>query len=86
MQHGYLELKLAHELFKKAPDTLNEAEQARLGEIAGKQARLEQRILSSAAAARASRNSRARAIPSATIADPSSFTATVRCSRSSNAR
>jgi len=51
MQHGYLELKLAHELFKKAPDTLSEAEQARLGEVAGKQARLEQRILASATAA-----------------------------------
>ncbi|WP_310494338.1 nitrogen fixation protein NifM [Dechloromonas sp.] len=51
MQHGYLELKLAHELFKKAPDTLSEAEQARLGEVAGKQARLEQRILASTTAA-----------------------------------
>jgi peptidylprolyl isomerase/peptidyl-prolyl cis-trans isomerase C len=51
MQHGYLELKLAHELFNKAPDTLSEAEQARLGEVAGKQARLEQRILASATAA-----------------------------------
>lgn len=51
MQHGYLELKLAHELFKKAPDTLSEAEQARLGEVAGKQAHLEQRILASATAA-----------------------------------
>ncbi|UCV24324.1 nitrogen fixation protein NifM [Ferribacterium limneticum] len=51
MQHGYLELKLAHELFKKAPDTLSEAEQARLDEVAGKQARLEQRILASITAA-----------------------------------
>ncbi|MBS1145307.1 MAG: nifM [Proteobacteria bacterium] len=51
MLNSYLELKLAHELFKKAPGTLSEAEQARLGEIAGKQARLEQRILASAAAA-----------------------------------
>ncbi|MGB4062867.1 MAG: nitrogen fixation protein NifM [Azonexus sp.] len=51
MQHGYLELKLAHELFKKAPDTLSEAEQARLDEVASKQARLEQRILASATAA-----------------------------------
>ncbi len=51
MQHGYLELKLAHELFKKAPGTLSEAEQARLGEVANKHARLEQRILASAAAA-----------------------------------
>jgi phosphoribosylanthranilate isomerase len=51
MLDGYLELKLAHELFQKAPDTLNDAEQARLGKIAGKQARLEQRILASAAAA-----------------------------------
>jgi peptidylprolyl isomerase/peptidyl-prolyl cis-trans isomerase C len=52
MQLGYLELKLAHELFKKAPDTLSESELSRLGEIAGKQARLEQNILASAAAAR----------------------------------
>ncbi|WP_162888623.1 nitrogen fixation protein NifM [Dechloromonas sp. HYN0024] len=51
MQNGYLELKLAHELFKKAPDTLSEAELARLGEVAGKQARLEQRILASTEAA-----------------------------------
>lgn len=51
MLNGYLELKLAHELFKKAPDTLSEAEQARLGEVAGKQARIEQRILASSAAA-----------------------------------
>lgn len=52
MQNGYLELKLAHELFQKAPDTLSEVELTRLGEIAGKQARLEQRILASAEAAR----------------------------------
>lgn len=51
MLNGYIELKLAHELFKKAPDTLSEAELSRLGEVAGKQARLEQRILASAAAA-----------------------------------
>jgi peptidylprolyl isomerase/peptidyl-prolyl cis-trans isomerase C len=51
MQIGYLELKLAHELFKKAPDTLSEAELSRLGEIAGRQARIEQRILASAEAA-----------------------------------
>lgn len=51
MLNGYLELKLAHELFQKAPDTLNDAELSRLGKIADKQARLEQRILASAAAA-----------------------------------
>lgn len=61
MRHGYLELKLAHELFKKAPDTLSQAEQARLGEVAGQQARLEQRILASAAAAQV-------VVPVATIA------------------
>ncbi|PKO36493.1 MAG: nitrogen fixation protein NifM [Betaproteobacteria bacterium HGW-Betaproteobacteria-6] len=61
MLNGYLELKLAHELFKKAPDTLSESEQARLDEIASKQARLEQRILSSAAAALV-------VVPEATIA------------------
>ena len=51
MQNAYLELKLAHELFKKAPDTLSDEELARLGQIAGRQARLEQRILASAEAA-----------------------------------
>ena len=51
MLNAYLELKIAHELFKKAPDALSETELFRLGEIAGKQARIEQRILASAAAA-----------------------------------
>lgn len=52
MQNGYLELKIAHELFQRAPATLSEVELSRLTAIAGKQARLEQRILASAAAAR----------------------------------
>lgn len=51
MLNAYLELKIAHELFKKAPNALSETELFRLGEIAGKQARIEQRILASAAAA-----------------------------------
>ena len=60
MQNGYLELKIAHELFHKAPDTLNETELSRLTAIASKQARLEQRILASAEAARV-------VIPAATL-------------------
>lgn len=51
MQIGYLELKIAQELFKKSPDTLNEGELQQLGELAGKQARLESRILGSSEAA-----------------------------------
>ena len=51
MQHAYLELKLSWELFKKAPETLSEPERGRLGEIAGQQDSIEQRILASAAAA-----------------------------------
>lgn len=51
MQHGYLELKLSWELFKKSPDTLTEPERSRLSDIAGKQDGIEQRILSSKAAA-----------------------------------
>ncbi len=51
MQHAYLELKLAWELFNKAPETLSEPERKRLGKIAGQQGGIEQRILASAAAA-----------------------------------
>ena len=51
MQIGYLELKIAQELFKKSPDSLSEGELQQLGELAGKQARLESRILGSAEAA-----------------------------------
>lgn len=47
MQHGYLELKIAHELFQKAPDALSETERLRLTDIAGKQAHMEQCILAS---------------------------------------
>ncbi len=51
MEIGYLELKIAQELFKKSPDTLNEDELVQLGELAGKQARVERRILGSSEAA-----------------------------------
>lgn len=51
MQTGYLELKLAWELFQKAPDTLSEPERNRLAEVARKQDSIEHRILASAAAA-----------------------------------
>lgn len=51
MQHGYLELKLSWELFKKGPETLSEPERDRLDDIARKQDSIEQRILASAAAA-----------------------------------
>ncbi len=51
MQTGYLELKLAWELFQKAPDTLSEPERNRLSEVARKQDSIEHRILASAAAA-----------------------------------
>ena len=51
MQHGYLELKLSWELFKKSPETLTEPERDRLSDIAGKQDSIEQRILASKAAA-----------------------------------
>ena len=51
MQHGYLELKLSWELFKKSPETLTEPERDRLSNVACKQDSLEQRILASKAAA-----------------------------------
>lgn len=51
MQLGYLELKLAWELFQKAPETLSEPERGRLSEIAKKQDSIEHRILASAQAA-----------------------------------
>lgn len=51
MQLGYLELKLAWELFQKAPDTLSEPERNRLSEIARNQDSIEHRILASAQAA-----------------------------------
>jgi len=51
MLHGYLELKLAWELFHKAPETLSEPERGRLAEVAAKQNGIEQRILASPEAA-----------------------------------
>jgi peptidylprolyl isomerase/peptidyl-prolyl cis-trans isomerase C len=47
MLRGYLELKLAWELFNKGPETLAAAEKQRLDEVARKQEWLEQRILAS---------------------------------------
>jgi hypothetical protein len=47
----WLALKLARELFKKTPDTLDEAERLRLAEVAGRQTEIERRILASVEAA-----------------------------------
>lgn len=60
MQHGYLELKLAWQLFEKSPETLSESEKTRLLEVAKKQCVIEQRILASAEAGHV-------AIPAATL-------------------
>lgn len=51
MQTGYLRLKLAWELFAKAPETLSPPEQVRLDEVARKQALIEQGILATPEAA-----------------------------------
>jgi len=51
MQTGYLELKLAWELFQKAPETLSAPERGRLAEVATRQNSIERRILASAEAA-----------------------------------
>lgn len=51
MQHAYLELKLAWELFQKAPEGLSEQERQRLSAVAGKQESIEQRILATPEAA-----------------------------------
>lgn len=50
MEHAYLELKLAWELFQKAPETLSAPERTRLSQVAARQDGIEQRILASAAA------------------------------------
>lgn len=50
MLHGYLELKLSWELFKKAPESLTEPERDRLCDIADRQDSIEQRILASSTA------------------------------------
>jgi peptidyl-prolyl cis-trans isomerase C len=47
MDQAYLELKLSWELFHKAPETLSPPERNRIGDVAAKQERIEQRILSS---------------------------------------
>ena len=51
MQYGYLELKLAWELFQKAPEALSDPERSRLSEVAKRQNGIEQRILASPEAA-----------------------------------
>lgn len=51
MQHAYLELKLAWELFQKAPDGLSEPERKKLSTVAGNQESIEQRILATPEAA-----------------------------------
>jgi peptidyl-prolyl cis-trans isomerase C len=47
----YLRLKLARELYDKAPDALDEAERKRIAAVAARQQEIEQRILGSAKAA-----------------------------------
>ena len=47
MQISYIELKLSWELFAKAPETLSDPERSRLANIAAKQRKIEQCILSS---------------------------------------
>ena len=49
--HPYLTLKIAHELFKKSPVNLEPAERQRVHEVAGRQLKIEQRILSTPEAA-----------------------------------
>ncbi|MEN9480971.1 MAG: hypothetical protein RLZZ298_2366 [Pseudomonadota bacterium] len=51
MQYGYTELKLAWELFQKAPEMLAAAEFAQLTKIAARQSAIEQKILASPPAA-----------------------------------
>ncbi len=63
MRHGYIELKLSWELYKKAPEALAEPERQRLDEVARRQARIEHSILRSPLAAQvivpqATRNTR----------------------------
>lgn len=60
MQHGYIELKLSWELFKKSPETLTAPERDRLSDVADKQDSIELRILASKAAANV-------VVPSATV-------------------
>jgi peptidyl-prolyl cis-trans isomerase C len=49
--HGYLDLKLAWELFQKAPETLSASEQGRLSAVAARQQAIELHILASDEAA-----------------------------------
>ena len=51
MLHAYLELKLAWELYQKAPETLSQPERNRLSDVAAKQDSIEQAILASPQAA-----------------------------------
>lgn len=61
MQHAYLELKLAWELFQKAPETLSDPERSRLSGIALRQNGIEQAILASPESANV-------VVPAATLA------------------
>ena len=61
MPQAYLELKIAWEMFQKAPAALTGSESARLTEIAARQSRIEQKILASAEAAQV-------CVPAATLA------------------
>lgn len=47
MHDGYLKLKLSWELFQKAPEALDDAQQARLESVADRQSAIEGRILAS---------------------------------------
>lgn len=49
--HGYLDLKLSWELFRKAPEALSPVEQGKLSSVAARQALIEHHILASAEAA-----------------------------------
>ena len=61
MLQAYLELKLAWELYQKAPDNLSPPERTRLSKVAQKQDSIEQRILASPQAANV-------VVPDATLA------------------
>ncbi len=45
-EHPYLTLKLAHELYRKPPESLEAAERHRVDKVAARQLKIEQRILS----------------------------------------
>lgn len=51
MRHGYLELKISWEIFRKLPETLSKLEFDKLAKIAARQSAIEQKILASPEAA-----------------------------------